>query len=265
MRQRVSSDELDTRISGRVGEASLRFVEHSDAEVEAVVEDLEPLALREPPPLGLGVGERRGLVEDQHGGVGQDGARDGQPLALAAGQSGPRTQDGVIALRQPQDALVDRGGAGGGLNPVAAGVRHGLRDVLRDRAVHELGVLEHESDPAVQVVGVEGADVDAVDAHRALVDVVEPGQQRGQRGLARPGRPDQRGHRARAQGQVDVLDDRDLGTVAEGDAGEHHGAVLGGGPGLVAHREFGFVERALHPPGGQHAALDAGQAVPDAQ
>ena len=46
----------------------------------------------------LGVGERGGLVEDQHAGVGQDRAGDRQPLPFPTGQAAGRAQHGVVAV-----------------------------------------------------------------------------------------------------------------------------------------------------------------------
>lgn len=54
-------------------------------------------------------------------------------------------------------------------------VRHGQRDVVRHAAVHQLGLLQHESDPAIQLIGGQGADVVSVNRDRALGDVVEAG------------------------------------------------------------------------------------------
>ena len=50
--------------------------------------------------LGAGVDGRCGVVEDEHLGVGQRGAGQGDPLALAAGQREPAlAHDGVVAVR----------------------------------------------------------------------------------------------------------------------------------------------------------------------
>ena len=50
--------------------------------------------------LALGVERAGRLVEEEHRGVAQDGAGDGQPLALAAGQHHAALADvGVVALR----------------------------------------------------------------------------------------------------------------------------------------------------------------------
>ena len=51
-------------------------------------------------PLGLGVERAGGLVEDQDRGVAEDGAGDGESLALAAGEvRAAFADDGVVAVR----------------------------------------------------------------------------------------------------------------------------------------------------------------------
>ena len=144
----------------------------------------------------FGVGERGGLVEDQDRGVGQDGAGDGQPLPFPAGEPGAGAQHGVVAVRQTQDAVVDLRFAGRGLDLLDGGIGDGQRDVLRDGAVHQLGLLQDETDLRVQLVGGQRPNVLSPNAYRALLDVVESGQQRGEGGLAGAGRSDQRGDRA---------------------------------------------------------------------
>jgi hypothetical protein len=57
--------------------------------------------------LGAGVDAAGGLVQDQDGGLGQDGARNGQQLALALAEvAGALGQQGLVALRQLPDEVV---------------------------------------------------------------------------------------------------------------------------------------------------------------
>ena len=127
------------------------------------------------------VGESGGLVEDQHRGVGKDGAGDGQALPLPTGQSRTRAEHRVVALRHALDTVVDAGSAGGRDDPVDIGVRIGERNIVGDATVHQLCVLQHETHPPVQLVGRQRADIVTADADGAVLGVVEPGQQRGQR------------------------------------------------------------------------------------
>ena len=79
------------------------------------------------------------------------------------------------------------------------------------------GVLEHHAEEPAQVVAGHVPGVHAVDGDGAGVDLVEAQEQVDQRGLAGPRRSDD-GHRlAGADLQVEVLDQGDVGQVAEGD------------------------------------------------
>ena len=68
-------------------------------------------------PLGTGVERAGGLVQDQDARVLQDDAGDGDALLLAAGELvAALADDGVVALGQLHDAVVDGGGACGGVD-----------------------------------------------------------------------------------------------------------------------------------------------------
>jgi hypothetical protein len=67
----------------------------------------QPLQRRLDLGLALGVERAGGLVEQQDRGVLQEGAGDGDALALAARQARPGlADDGVVALGQVQDEIV---------------------------------------------------------------------------------------------------------------------------------------------------------------
>ena len=93
--------------------------------------------------------ERRGrLVKEEHARVFQHGARDRDPLLLAAAQlHAALAHGGVVPLRQRRDERVRVGGARGRLDVGArraAGAAH--RDVLKDRRHEERRLLRHEAD-----------------------------------------------------------------------------------------------------------------------
>ena len=77
-----------------------------------------------------------------------------------------------------------------------------------------------------QAVHREVADVVAVDQHRAVVDVVEAGEQPGDRRLAAAGAPDERDGLARGHVQVEVREHRLVGLGAGSLVGERHVAEL---------------------------------------
>ena len=179
--------------------------------------------------LALGVERARGLVEDQDARRGQQRARDRQPLALAARQvAGVFLQQGVVALWQALDELVGAGGLGGGHDLLEAGIGARHRDVLAHAAAEHEVVLQHHADAAAQVGEVDFADVDAVEAHHALLHRIEALDQAREGGLARAAAPDHADHGAGRDVQVDAVERGRAGArVAEGDAVERDLALEG--------------------------------------
>src|SRR5439155_4229072 len=102
--------------------------------------------------LGLRVHRARGLVQDQHGTVLQERARQRDALPLAARELHTALPDlRVVALGQALDELVGvrRLGRGDDLLPRRAGRR--VRDVFGDGKGKQHGVLEHDRELAPQV------------------------------------------------------------------------------------------------------------------
>ena len=95
--------------------------------------------------LGLGVQRARRLVEHQHRRVAQHRAGDRDALLLAAGEAvAALADDGVVAVGQRGDQLVDLRGARGGLDLGVGGLRAGEAQVLADRGVEQVGLLRDE-------------------------------------------------------------------------------------------------------------------------
>ena len=104
---------------------------------------------------------------------------------------------------------------------VVGGVGLGEAEVAGDRAGEQVRLLRHEPDAAPQRVGVEVADVDTVDQHRARGGVEQAGDQAEQRGLAGTGAADDRGDLTRLGEQRDVGQHRRLGAgVVEADVAQ---------------------------------------------
>ena len=220
----------------------------------------------------LGGSVHRGgrVVEDEDPRIGQDRAGDRDPLALAARQGEAALADAsVIAVGQARDEPVGLRRDGRALDLLAGGVGTGVGDVVVDRGAEQEGVVVDDGDGAAQAVHLHRAHVGAVDLDRAGADVVEAGQQRHQRRLARSHRTDERHHLAGGDVEVDVAQRR-LRRALEGepDAAQGHMAAAvgqrrgaGGGldPGLaVEHLEDARARggRALggaeHVPEGAH-------------
>lgn len=117
------------------------------------------------------------------------------------------------------------------LDPRVGCVRHGQGDVLAYGAVHELDVLEHKPHAGVKLVGGERADVTAVDADRATVDVMEWASSAASVDLPEPDGPTSA---VAVPGRSLSDTSQTTGPVPEGDTVEHDRPrravpVLGGG------------------------------------
>ncbi len=186
--------------------------------------------------LGIHRGER--FVQDEDGGIAQEGARDRDPLALAAGEpDAALAHDRLVALRQPRDELLRIGGAGGRRELGRRGARLAHTEVLRDRAVEEIGVLAHHRDEAAELIEGEVAQVVAADHDAPPLRVVEAEEEPGDGGLARAARP----HDADALPRLDLEGEIVVSGVATAGIGERHALEGHGG------RERRRVEQ--RPPG----------------
>ena len=116
------------------------------------------------------------------------------------------------------------GQARGALDVGRVGVGSGEGDVAADAVVEQERVLEHDADGVTQLAQRQIAEVDAVEADRALLDVVEARQQPGDRRLATAGRADQRDAGARLDGQVEAAQHRCGRVVSEVHVIEAHAA-----------------------------------------
>lgn len=133
--------------------------------------------------FGFGVQGACRLVEDEDGGLGEQGAGDGHALALAAGEVGAAlVEGGVVAVGQILDEFVGSGHARGKHDFLERGRGFGGGDVLADGAFEQKAFLEHDADGAAQVGQVEIPHVGAVQGDASLLQRVqaldEPGEGR---------------------------------------------------------------------------------------
>ena len=146
------------------------------------------------PASTVGVDGRRGVVEHQDPGVGEQGAGQGDALALASRKrEAPLPHHRVVTRRQHLDELVGFGRLRRGPHLLVGGVRAAVGDVVPDGGGEQEGVFEDHPDAAAQIVEAQVGHVHPVERDGAGVDVVEAGQEQGHGGLARSRRPDQ-GH-----------------------------------------------------------------------
>ena len=104
--------------------------------------------------FGLGVQRAGGFIEHQDGGVSQDGAGDGDALALAAGQRHPFFADlRVIALGPFHDEVVGVSMFRGHHDLRFGRAGPAQRDVVPDRIIEQDDVLGDHRDLVAQVAG----------------------------------------------------------------------------------------------------------------
>ena len=193
--------------------------DHRGAPVEEAVERALDQDLRRP------VDVRGRLVEDQDARVGEQGARDRDQLALPGREPGASLAHVVVeAALEARDDAVDADRGRGARDVLVA--RVGLReaDVVGDRAGEQERVLEHDPELAPVRAELDRAQVDPVDAHGALVRVVEARDQLRERRLAAARLADEREAAARRHAQVDPVQHR-LVAVGEGDVVDLEQAV----------------------------------------
>src|SRR5207253_2539244 len=115
--------------------------------------------------LALRVEAGRGLVEDQDARISEDRPRNRDPLALAAGElHAPLTHDGVVTLLEATHELIAVGDPRRLFDVLAGRVRPGECDVLRDRAVEQEVVLQHDAELPAVVGEPQGGEIGR--AHR---------------------------------------------------------------------------------------------------
>ena len=137
--------------------------------------------------FALAVERARRLVEDQDGGVFQDGARDGDALTLAAGElDAAFAHERLVALREPVDEVVRVGLARGVDDFLAARAGAAIGNVFRDAAAEEEDFLRHDGHLSAQ--GAQGIfrRRTAVEQESARFRVIEAQEQGNERGLPAP-------------------------------------------------------------------------------
>ncbi len=199
------------------------------------------------------------LVQDEDLRVGEEGARDADPLPLPAGEPHAAFPDlRLPAVRKLFLDELERVRRGRRLARVLErGVPAGVPDVLQHRPAEEERLLEHHPDVPPQALLRHGADLPPVHAHPALPRVPEAGDQVDERALARAAASHHRHHLARAHIQADTSEHRPS-AVAEMNVFQGHPALHS----LQGHRVRRILDghrliQQLEDPGaGRRAPLD---------
>ena len=172
--------------------------------------------------LGPVVEGGRGFVQDQHPGIAQDRAGNGQTLLLTAGEAmSAGTDHGVETLGQPSDQVGNLGCPESSPHLRLARVGCGQQEVGPNGVVHEVGLLRHDADDRGQILLADRREWDAVDRDRAGRGVTQPRHQAGQGRLARPRVTDEREARSGRNVERDAVDRGGCAIgIREGDAVE---------------------------------------------
>lgn len=132
-------------------------------------------------------------VEQDHGCVLEQRSRDGDALPLAAGEGRPALPTGgVEAPGQRLDEVERRRAPGGLAHLLIGGVGPDHADVVRDGALEEGHVLEHDRHAGEHLVRVEPPLVGAAEQHAPRARVPEARREPADGGLARSGGPHER-------------------------------------------------------------------------
>ncbi len=169
------------------------------------------------PCVGVHVERREGVVEQVDGGPADDRPRDGQPLTLTAGEIDAALGDShVQTVRMGADEIIGGGHLQRVPHVVFGGIGLAVAQVVRHGAGEQIAALRNQADRRPELLGVEVANVDAVDAYRTGRHVVHPADQRYERGFAGTRGADDRRRRTRLGRQRNILEHWALGAgVAE--------------------------------------------------
>ena len=164
-----------------------------------------------------------GLVEHQDARVFQRGTGDGDALLLATRQlQAALTHQGVIAVGQGSDEIMNIGRAGRGDDFGRFGIGPGIGDVVVEAFVEQHRILGHDADGGAQAFLAYLADVLAVDEDAALVHVIEAEQQARQGGFSGTARAHHRHLLSGGDGEADLVQDGAVGVVGEAHLVEYH-------------------------------------------
>src|SRR5450631_85502 len=126
-----------------------------------------------------------GFVENQNRRVFEDGAGDGDALALAAAETGAAFTDyGVVALGEFRDEVGGESGLCGGFHASFRDAGQAVADIVPDGVVEEDVFLGDHGDLFAERTEGDGADVGAVDANLAGGEFVEARDEIDERGFS---------------------------------------------------------------------------------
>src|SRR3712207_1622019 len=166
--------------------------------------------------LAPGVEARHRLVQDQDGGVPDDGPGDGDPLSLPPREGvAPLADDGLVALFEIHYEVVGVGRLGGLDNLLRCSVQLPVGDVLLDGGAEEDRVLEDDPDLLAQGLELVVLYVSPIDPDGTPSGFVEAEDQADQGRLAGSRSADQRHPLAGKDVEGDAFEDLVVVPVIE--------------------------------------------------
>src|SRR4029453_8299935 len=128
--------------------------------------------------FGLGVDACRGVVEDQHPGIHEKGARDRQPLPLTTAQGNSAFADDCpVTLVEAFNELMRLGRACGLFDLLAGGGGATVGDVLRHCGTENKGLVENEADGPPEIMQTQGSQVSPIEKDLSGIGIVKPRNQ----------------------------------------------------------------------------------------
>ncbi len=157
--------------------------------------------------LGICIQVGSGFVEEQDGGVSEDGARDGDSLELSAREVAAFVADGgLISVGLAEDELLGPSHAGCVVDVVLGGFESTIADVIFDGVVEEEQVLIDDPDLVSEGVLLKVAEVVTIEENSSGLGVVEAENEGDEGTFSRAAFADEGVEFTRLEVEVEVLD-----------------------------------------------------------
>jgi hypothetical protein len=181
--------------------------------------------------FGLGIERARTIVEQQDGRIADDCARQGESLALAAGQSRAAVADRRFkAQRHAGNEVVQSGHLQRLFEFELPGIGPSVNQVRTQGALEKRTVLRHKEGRTPQVRQAKSTDIFAVNANGTVTSIVEARDQSEQCAFTGPAAAEDADFHSRPHRKTDIAKDRGtVAVIAKGDGAEFEVPARGDG------------------------------------